>query len=312
VTGQSPSASADGAPDAAEIALRIKALPPLSTAALKLSQQLAVRQNNAADLERTLRSDPALATNVLRVANSAAYRGAKEVTTLRDAVVRLGRRGLDTAVVTFALRRALPSQLDGYGLSANEFLRHSVAVGTIAERVAARVQFVDSEVVFAAGLLHDIGKLVVSTFLHERGHAADHPPAAAGEASDAASGNGVGAKPVSSWYMTEQSLLGVDHAIVGQEMAMAWRLPQSATIAARWHHQPLLAPDSRARKLAAVIHVADQVDRLLGYGDISEAHVDPEVLVKLGMRESVMAELAEEALEAVEKRCEALGGGEDV
>ena len=273
-------------PPPAQIAQRIKALPQISTASLQLAQELGAPKSDAGDLERILRGDPALATNVLRLANSAYFRGVKGAATIRDAVVRLGRRGLQSMAYGAALKSALPARLDGYGQTAQEFLRHSVAVATLSERISRRVQFVDREMIFTAGLLHDLGKLVVSTFLTDQGTVLEGLPE----------------------ITQEQAMLGVDHGEVGLEVAMAWRLPHAAVLANRWHHQPMAAPDPQTRKLAGVIHLADQIDRLVFHVDatVEECLVAPEVFVRLGLRPEVMGELAAEAVAEVESICDAL------
>ena len=285
--GQLPERAPPVPPAPAQIAQRIKSLPQISTASLQLAQELGATKSDAGDLERILRGDPALATNVLKLANSAFFRGAKGAATLRDAVVRLGRRGLQGVAFGAALKSALPARLDGYGQTAKEFLRHSVAVATLSERISRRVQFVEREMIFTAGLLHDLGKLVVSTFLFDQGTLLDDLPEIA----------------------QEQAMLGLDHGEVGLELAMAWRLPHAAVLANRWHHAPMSAPDPQSRKLAGVIHLADQIDRLVFHADatVEECRVEPEVFTRLGLKPEVMGELAAEAIDEVESLCEALG-----
>ena len=277
-------------PDPAHIARRIQTLPQISTAALKLAEQLGAARSDAGDLERILKGDPALATNVLKLANSAAFRGVKGAASLRDAVVRLGRRGLQGIAFGAALRGALPHSLDGYGQSAREFLRHSVGVATLSERISRRVQFVDRDVVFTAGLLHDVGKLVVSTYLVDSGIVLAHE------------------EQEGKTSVTEHAAIGIDHCEVGLEVAMAWRLPNAAMIVNRWHHDPMAAPDPVSRKLAGIVHLADQIDRLI-FRDavtIDECQVDAKVFERLGLKPAVMGELAGEVMEEVESMCDAL------
>jgi putative nucleotidyltransferase with HDIG domain len=281
-------------PDPAHIARRIQALPQISTAALELSEELGSPRSDANDLERILKGDPALATNVLRLANSAAFRGVKGASTLRDAVVRLGRRGLQGLAAGAALRGALPKSLDGYGQSAKEFLRHSVGVATLAERISRLVQFVDRDVIFTAGLLHDVGKLVVSTYLVDSGVVLER---------DEEPGDEGGQSPEA-----ERGSIGIDHCAVGLEVSMAWRLPHAAMIVSRWHHDPLNAPDPVSRKLACVVHLADQIDRLLFKDAVSidDCLVAPAVFERLGLKPAVMGELAGAVMEEIEAMCDAL------
>jgi hypothetical protein len=89
---------------------------------------------------------------------------------------------------------------------------------------------------------------------------------------------------------------------------MAWRLPHAAMIVNRWHHTPLAAPDPVSRKLASIVHLADQIDRLL-FKDavtVDECQVEPAVFERLGLKQSIMGELAGEVMEEVESMCDAL------
>jgi putative nucleotidyltransferase with HDIG domain len=282
---------------AQDIAQRIDSLPPLSTSVVQLRSLLA-KQNQGSrlsvgELERVARCDPALTANLLRVANSAYYRGKYPVTSVRAAIVRLGTKGMFEVALGLSLRRVVPPMLPGYELSAPAFIRHAVAVGVLCERLAREACKVDRDTAFTFGLLHDIGKLVVSTYLSEQSSAFLE----------------MLQKPSFSLEEAERALLDIDHGEVGSETARKWQLPPAVEVATRWHHEPAGAPDGDLRQIAAMVHVADGLAHLMGYGpDVGGLHRRMEAGVpdQLGLRIATIDRVISETLEPIEELSEAL------
>ena len=126
-----------------------------------------------ADPESTLESisevvslDQALAGRALRAANSAASAASSPITTVRDAVVRLGRSTMLTLALGTQVRRNLQQAVPEFGLAANVLWRHSVATALVAESLATACTVRIPPESYAASLLHDIGKLVLARFLN--------------------------------------------------------------------------------------------------------------------------------------------------
>ncbi len=231
-------------------ALKIRGLRPLSTSAVRLMDLLRNERATIADLLLLVADDVALSTNLLHIANTAYYRGSDPVTSLHRACVRLGRQGVYKAAVGMSLRGVLPPILPGYQVSSEAFMQHSVAVAVLAEHLARETPGADPDEVFTAGLLHDVGKLVVGQFLAEKQEEM----------------SGRMATGTESIQEIEVAVLALDHCEIGDEIAARWRLPDATRAAVRWHHAPENAPSPRERHVATLVHHADAVAHLMGYG----------------------------------------------
>jgi putative nucleotidyltransferase with HDIG domain len=282
---------------AAEIAVRIRALPALSRAAARLHALAADPRSSAADLEAAIRPDAALTANLLRVANSAYFGLRSRAQTARQAVSLLGLRRVCEVATSAAFAPVIPARLPGYEVDAAAFWTHSVAVGVLAERLAQEAG-TPPELTFTAGLLHDLGKLAICAWV-------------SGEAGAILTRTRGG----ETFAAAERDVLGLDHAEVGDLLAAAWGLPPAVAAAARWHHRPADAAAGPDGRLVALVHAADALAHSLGLGaDAGELarHIDPEAARVAGVSSRRLEWVASESLEPIREmaRLFAAGGGE--
>ncbi|GEJ59225.1 HDOD domain-containing protein [Anaeromyxobacter diazotrophicus] len=249
---------------------QVKALPALASSALRLGELARDERSAAADFEQVVRPDPALTANLLRVANSAYFGLRCRADSVRQAITLLGVKRVSDLAAAVALAPVIPARLPGYDVEASAFWLHSVAVATLAERLAAQLRRPCPELTFTAGLLHDMGKLAIGSFV--------------GDAAGEILAHVRGGLPFVS---AERAVLGVDHGEVGGLVAEAWSLPPAAAAAARWHHAPGDAPDDTCRPVVDLVHAADALAHALGLGaDAGELarSVDAGVEARLGVR----------------------------
>ena len=183
---------------------RLPLLPAVAAEILGLARDPDAPPARLAEL---LHRDPALAGNVLRIANSPAYLPATRIVSLQQAVTRLGFATLGEIALAASLQSGVFS-LRGYGTVLDELWSHSVATAGFAREIA-RLRRRNTEAAFLSGLLHAIGKPVVLQAL------ADHPDAAAGDL------------PPSIVHRTLEAL----HAPVGLRLVEAWNLPEFVAVA---------------------------------------------------------------------------------
>lgn len=278
---------------AADLVAHIKSLPPLPATVMRLMEMLKRDDSTPQQLERIVNQDLALTANLLRIANSAYYRGTQPVSSARAAIVRLGSRGVYEIAVGLSLRKKLPDRIPGYDIESEGFIRHGVAVGVLCERLTRELKGGERDVAFTMGLLHDLGKLVVGLYLAaEQRRARDFLLDAN-----------------LSFEEMEHAVLGTDHCEVGEEIARQWGLPREVAIATRWHHTPLAAPDPASQRLASIVHVADAMAYLFGYGDDAgemRRRVDDQVPELLGLSEDQLATIAGSTVEAIDEFARAL------
>jgi putative nucleotidyltransferase with HDIG domain len=249
-------------------------LGTLPAVATRLIGLLDDQKTSLTQVEQVVRPDVALTANLLRYANSPAYRGARQIVSVKDAVVRLGARETLNVVMGASYGRLIPARLLGYGMTADAFWSHSVSVACLSDRIGREVGFASADLAFTAGLLHDLGKVVLATFL--------------------TTGAGLTARTPSGVELSslevEREHLGTDHTEIGEATAGRWQLPTEICAVVRWHHQPQKAPKASQRLLAATIALADALAKK-GVGSDGGptdwrglvAAVDADVLVTLSL-----------------------------
>jgi putative nucleotidyltransferase with HDIG domain len=281
------------------ISASVETLPALPLAVTEVIRLSSSPDTSLTDLERVVKPDPSLTANILRMANSARYHAMNRIVTVKDAIQRVGTRGLFEIATGHAFVRVIPQFLPGYGIDATRFWTHSVAVAVFAQKVLKRSP-AEAEVAFTAGLLHDLGKLVIGAFLEEK----------AAEVRELL--NGKTETPL-SFINAEREFLGTDHAEVGLAIARKWRLPDYVADAARWHHSPREAKVGSARRIATAVHVANCLAHSLGYGaDLGELHrtLDPFAMDDLEVRMSDLERIASDSLKEISELTQSLQANE--
>ena len=212
-------------------------LPQLPVAVQKLLAVMRDENSSADDVTRVLSSDQALAGKVLKLVNSSFYGMSGEISTITRAVVVLGFSGVRNVAMGFGMVSALKKL---GGLSASAFWDHALATAAGAQAMASQIKPAhDPEEAFIAGLMHDIGHVVLAS-------------AAAEEWQQAQSRVHAGEDPVA----VEKELLGMSHASVGQRLMRYWQLPPPLQDAARWHHSIKVAA-GREQPLTTLVTLGD-------------------------------------------------------
>lgn len=233
------------------------------------------------DLGGKAAKDPALTAKLLQLANSAALALRHRVTRVQDAI---GYLGLETtrSLVLLAHTFAYADKVRTAGFSLERLWKHSLTVGALARKIA-REQRSTPEVVdecFLAGLLHDIGKLLLAVNLP-----AEYSAVIARVLRGAAPGGGAPAVPL--WH-AEAEAFGASHAEVGAELMATWNLPLSVVEALALHHRPSRLLSTGFSPLAAV-HVADAfASEFSGQHDpLEHSEVDLTYLWDVGLAEQL-------------------------
>ncbi|TGE33905.1 HDOD domain-containing protein [Desulfosporosinus sp. Sb-LF] len=261
---------------------RVQALPPLPTSAMHVIALTKNPETTAKELETVIGQDPALTAGMLRQANSAYYGYARRISSLQEAIVMLGFQVTQGLAMSAAVAPLLKTQLVGYEIEQEGLWRHSMLTAMAAKRLCRNRKFPFGDVAFTAGLLHDIGKLIISVYVQEVG---DYLLEKVTKAN-------------LSYVDLEEKVIGYNHATVGGFLAKSWNLPEDLVQAISFHHAPSHAPDYS--QLASVIHVANGLASLLGVGGGVDSFLNPlqqEALNQLALKESdlelLMADLGE-------------------
>jgi len=206
------------------------------------------------DVAKVISMDTALSARLLKIVNSAFYSFPSNIETITHAVSLIGTEQLyELALATTVLTtfRGIPDKL----LNMNDFWRHSMAVGLIARNLAIHNREANSERFYLAGILHDVGRLIILENLPEQSH----------EIFDMHNDKrGV-------MHEIERDVLGFDHAEVGASLAKAWKLPLSLEEIIAFHHRP--GESKRFPLETAIVNLADVISKSMELGSSGDPYV---------------------------------------
>lgn len=228
---------------------RILELPTISPITQKLELLLDDRETSASDVARVLEIDQSLTAKVLKLANSALFGFARQITAITDAVSLIGFRQVADLIAVVSTFESLGRIQDSPQFDRRAFWEHAIGCGIIA-KVIGEHRAMDLSRTFVAGILHDIGKVIMDAFFPEYFHTALSEARAEGI----------------SIFAAEQRSLPVTHEEVGRHLAVNWQFPEPLVEAIGAHHS--LAHRKRAHaRLTELIHIADAQCRILGIGN---------------------------------------------
>ena len=256
-------------------------LPPAFQLLPRLLLLLDDVDTNADALADLIRVDPGLTADILRVCNSAAYALTFPAENIQEAIFRLGFREVHRIVMTVIASPALKSPQSAYAAKEVDLWHHSLAAATASQTLVSG-SGLDSDLVFTAALLHDIGKVVLAQAV---------PAEAAAAAAAAAETN----QPL---YKTERAQLKTDHAAVGARLLQRWGFPPNICTAIQYHHEP--AACKTEVRLASAVCLANVLSYRLEEKLILPEYVlfpDSRALREMKLTQPAFESLAEEARE---------------
>lgn len=237
--------------DPGELVQKVRSIQPLSEATNKLLVLMGQPDHQVKDLVRIIELEPALTTNVLRVANSASLGLNRQLATLEEAASYLGYMHIIGIALATSGKEVFNAELRGYDCARGDLGRHCLWSALAAKELAQLATDKVSEgIAFTSALLHDIGKVIISNFLP--GYT-DEMEARRKESESIDN------------LTLEREVLDTDHCAVGTLLAEHWRLPESLQVGIAHHHRPRQAP-SAWRSTAMAIHVADMMAMMSGNG----------------------------------------------
>ncbi len=233
-------------------------------------------------LAKVIESDSGLTARLLRAVNSPLYGLPRRVDRISYAVTLLGGRTLRDIILATSIVRTfgkLPAQL----VDLSTFWHHSIYCGLAARQLAKRCRILHSERMLVAGILHDIGQLVL--YRAQPGLAAK--ALAMAEPAD----DGV--------HRAEQAVFGYSHADVGAELLKSWRLPESLQEILRHHHAP--RRDNAHALEICIVHIANSIANRLEPGRNilgCETRIEPVAWEITGLTDMVVNPVLGEANES--------------
>jgi len=224
-------------------------LPPFPAVFFQILAVTSDERSSREELIRLVSLDQAVAAKVLQTINSAYYGVGQKVSSLPVALGLLGDKRVRELTLLCAASGMLRRTIRGYGIPADAFWFHSVAAAIAARLIAERKAPELRETAYAAGLLHDIGKLVVDRFIRDELMAEFRE---------------VPGNVPRRYFDLENRTLGFDHCTVGFFLARRWNFPEELQSAVAHHHYA----DAEVEHLGLVriVHVADAFSHMMAMG----------------------------------------------
>jgi putative nucleotidyltransferase with HDIG domain len=266
---------------------KIKELPTISAVANEINDRDKNDALTAKALGTIITRDPALTATVLKLANSAYYGMAREITSIERAVTILGFDTIKNLALTISVFHVFKNQ-EGQLFDLKGLWYHSLAVGLAAKHLALHSPMLACdkslpEQAFICGILHDIGKIAFAQNL----------PAEMAEILEQTR-NGTVAQ-----HEIEKNILGFNHQKAGQAMADAWNFPEEYQTVIRLHHAPATASSDNPRIAALVmaVYLGNKIAKALHLGESTDPHmaqVTPEDLKNMGINKHSLPEIVQQ------------------
>jgi len=223
----------------------LPAAPSIISAAMRLTSDI---QSNISDISKILSSDQSFTAKVLKLSNSPYYGRTREVMTVQEAILVMGFTTLHSIIIAASMH-SLYNRGDKSGLKA-KLWRHSLSTAIAARQIAEHMNLPEKEEIFVAGLLHDIGKMVLLLKLPEwYRKIVDEVE-----------------KNADSFTRVESRVFNFDHSDVGSLLLGEWSFPVSLVRAVSRHHRPPSFRKGGTIPIAHIINLANYMAKNLNVG----------------------------------------------
>ena len=255
---------------------RLSELSSLPSIALRIIEAAVDEGTDAEDLRRLIEKDPALSARIIRIVNSSFYAVRQEVADLKSAIALLGTKQIRNIAITVFVARQFRSSSDQASLDRTRLWNHAMAVGALSRLIATTTRKCDPEEAYLAGLLHDIGLLIIDQ------HLARHVPkiqelTQKGE----------------TLHDAAQQVLTFDPSQLGAYVAWRSHFPPRLVSAIEFQRRPD-EYDGEDRALTDLVAVADYIATRSAMGVLEDSQpISPsdEVFARLDLGEAVLDDI---------------------
>ncbi|MFZ1201236.1 MAG: HDOD domain-containing protein, partial [Desulfobacterales bacterium] len=265
-------------PDPAEIQLTTQNIKPIPQVALKILHLLDAGAEDIRPIAEEIKKDQVLSARTLQLCNSAMFAKKNRIDSLDHALVFLGENLFVKMIISAAVNEYFSAAGNGYSLCRGGLFHHAVGTALTAEKIACFTGKAPLSTAYTAGLLHDIGKVVLDQFV------ADALPLFYRKM------NGEEAYSL----RLEREVFGIDHAAVGRTLADMWAFPESLATTIAHHHEPEKSPQHT--ELAHIVFLADLLMARFNTGleleGMSSGAIDSR-LQQVGLRPGNLAQIVD-------------------
>jgi len=246
-----------------DIEKSVMEMPPISTNTLQILNLVSNANYKISEFAKLISLDVSLTAKCLQIVNSASIGLRNQINSIERAVNYLGKRTILGLMINSNFNGIFSTELSGYEAKNGDLWNHSLRTAIAAKVLGEHLNDSElGEVAYTAGLLHDIGKVIINQYLSGENHW--------GEILE-------NAGPEIDFTSLEEELLNTDHAKVGELIARKWGLPESLQYAIGYHHFPGKAPE-KYQTLCVLVHLGEHLSMMGGFGtgiDTLSYKIDP-------------------------------------
>jgi putative nucleotidyltransferase with HDIG domain len=255
-------------PGKEEITQAMDRLKPIPQVALKILRLVSQDDYDISEIADEVRKDQVISAKTLKLSNSAMFSIRRKIETLDHALLLIGRDQLVKLVISASVRKLFDPDTQGYSLCKGGLYHHALGTAIVAETLAQVTGKVLPGLAYTAGLLHDIGKVVLDQYV-----AAAYPLFYRNVSQEG-----------QSFLEAEKSILGTDHTQTGYELAVKWGFPETLAAAIRHHHNP--EKETEHRSLTHILYISNLLmEKFYGGLELEQTAVEnlPDRLSELGL-----------------------------
>lgn len=278
--------------NANEIIDKVDKLPGINKIAVRIINMLDDENTRLQDLSQLISSDPALTSQLLKLCNSAYFGFSREISNISDAIAKLGFKTIKSLTFMSISHSVINNEVKGYSLHQGELWNNAITCAVFSKYLAQKYDYPDVETAFIAGLLRDIGKLIIDEYVSISYEKIIEK---------------VNLEKI-SFCEAEESLIGFDHGYIGAKLVENWNFPPALVETILYHHDFKKAVEAGCEnlELISLVHIADAFTMITGSSlgnDGLMYFADIEAFKYLGLPESpigieeLLAEIVDQRLE---------------
>ncbi|MCO4783287.1 MAG: HDOD domain-containing protein [Candidatus Cloacimonetes bacterium] len=242
--------------DLEKLTAEIDHLSTLPDIVFKIMELTNDKNSGADDLVKVIQTDPSITTKVLRMVNAPYYAVANEIYDVKKAIVRLGFRAIREISLTVSVCELFKSKSNIHGYKRSELWRHLVGVAILAKMISERMNLALSNQAFSAGLLHDIGIILMDQYCQD-------------DFIKVMQNSSENKRCVCE---CEKEVLTFDHQMLSYGVFEKSEIPDSIADVMRYHHQPQNSKEYAA--LNSLIYIADKLCNSFQIGYVDHCEID--------------------------------------
>jgi putative nucleotidyltransferase with HDIG domain/PAS domain S-box-containing protein len=228
--------------------INISEIPALPEAARWAIYTTLTMDISAEHLSNIIKANPSLALKILKIANSPVYTRDTPIATIKDAIILLGYKTIKGIILSVTIKDLFTEKQSGW-FNYKGFWLHSVATAFVSEEIAKLINYTPDDAVYAAGLLHDIGKII---FLLS----AEEQYSKVIEAIE---------KENLTFNRAEMKIFGFDHTDVSDFLFGHWKLPEKLTLPIQEHHKQALSQTDGYITAAHILKISNEIAHIAGF-----------------------------------------------